>query len=366
MPLSKPYPPDEIAYQDWDDLAKNYAGKAATFIVDAGGKGDYSTLQEAIDSLPSTSAGEILVKGGTYNLAQAVIIEDREDLVIKGLGKATELKVANKVQELIASNAASGQKNVIVADGSSFAVGQHVCVRDDSGNVRQYTSSAAVADNGGHLLVGVINPGDDSTELWVDGDLDGGASGTLGAITIDTVGLTFGCLNTTGGFSDYTVCYVDEPLILDRALSREEVYGLLTRDPPSGAARAGPDPEEDGGDEPGEEGQDQGGGAHRQVRSHHSSDGHLLRGAHRLGGDPHSSSGDMERGGLQRDHAGGGHHRGRRLGKTKWLKIFIYIFSYGSAQSYFFGGSLTKAMLIAMHSARAPVRRVQENVGLTL
>ena len=59
-----------------------------------------------------------------------MIIEEREDLVIKGLGKATELKVANKVQELIASDAASGQKNVIVADGSSFNMGQHVCVRD--------------------------------------------------------------------------------------------------------------------------------------------------------------------------------------------------------------------------------------------
>jgi len=40
--------------------------------------------------------------------------------------------VANKVQELIASDAASGQKNVTVADGSSFQSGQHLCVRDDT------------------------------------------------------------------------------------------------------------------------------------------------------------------------------------------------------------------------------------------
>jgi hypothetical protein len=33
MPLSKPYPPTEIDYQDWDDLADNYAGKAVTKIV---------------------------------------------------------------------------------------------------------------------------------------------------------------------------------------------------------------------------------------------------------------------------------------------------------------------------------------------
>ncbi|MBL7080643.1 right-handed parallel beta-helix repeat-containing protein [Candidatus Bathyarchaeota archaeon] len=132
MPLPKPYPPNEIDYQDWDDLSDNYAGKAATLIVDAGGKGDHSTIQEAVDALPSTSAGEVLVKGGTYTLTRAVLIENREDLVIRGVGKATELKVANKVQELIATDAASGQKNVIVADGSSLAVGQHVCVRDDS------------------------------------------------------------------------------------------------------------------------------------------------------------------------------------------------------------------------------------------
>ena len=149
--------------------------------------------------------------------------------------------------------AAPGASGVICGFGKTLGGGQwsriqfnwssdkvRLYVRDDSGNVRQYTSSATVADNGWHLLVGVVSPGGDSTELWVDGDIDGGASGTLGSITVDTVGLTFGCLNTSGGFSDYTVCYVDEPLILDRALSREEVYGLLTRDPPSGAARAGP------------------------------------------------------------------------------------------------------------------------------
>jgi len=132
MPLPKPYPGAEIDYQDWNDLADNYAGKAATVIVDAAGKGDHSTIQEAVDALPVTGAGEILVRSGEYLLTQAIVIEDREDLVIKGVGKATELKVANKVQEPISTDASSGQKNVVVADGSSFSVGQHVCVRDDS------------------------------------------------------------------------------------------------------------------------------------------------------------------------------------------------------------------------------------------
>jgi len=132
MPLSKPYPPTEISYQDWNDLADNYAGKAATLIVDVNGKGDYSTLQEAIDALPTTDAGEILVKKGLETVSKAIKIKDIEDLVIRGVGKATRFKTANKVQELIASDAAASQKEVQVAVGGSFEVGQHVCVRDDS------------------------------------------------------------------------------------------------------------------------------------------------------------------------------------------------------------------------------------------
>jgi len=98
MPLNKPYPPTAISYSDWNDLADNYAGKAATVIVDANEKGDHTTIQEAIDALPSTNAGEILVREGEYALSRALVIEDREDLIIRGVGKATQLKVANKVQ----------------------------------------------------------------------------------------------------------------------------------------------------------------------------------------------------------------------------------------------------------------------------
>ena len=62
MPLNKPYPPTAIGYADWNDLADNYAGKAATLIVDAGGKGGYTSIQEAVDALPTTNAGEILLE----------------------------------------------------------------------------------------------------------------------------------------------------------------------------------------------------------------------------------------------------------------------------------------------------------------
>ena len=111
-------------------------------------------------------------------------------------------------------------------------------VRDDAGNVRQYTSSEIVANNGWHLLVGVIDPGNDLTEIWIDAEYDGGASGALGQITVDTIDLTWGCLNNNGVYSEYTACYVDEPQILERALQEVEIMGLFKREPPSGAARA--------------------------------------------------------------------------------------------------------------------------------
>lgn len=131
MPLPKPYPPSEIDFEDWNDLADNYAGKATTLIVDVDGKGDYTSIQDAIDALPYSDAGEILVKDGEYLLSKAIVVDGREGLTIRGMGKGTRLKVADKVQEPMSTDAASGQKNVVVTNGGSFQVGQHVCVRDN-------------------------------------------------------------------------------------------------------------------------------------------------------------------------------------------------------------------------------------------
>ena len=130
MPLAKPYPPEEIDYEDWNDLADNYAGKATTLIVDVNGKGDYDDIHRAIDALPSNNAGEILIRAGEYLLTKALSIENRSDLVIRGVGKATRLKVADKVESNLTGNAASGQKNVVVVSASGFEVDQHVCIRD--------------------------------------------------------------------------------------------------------------------------------------------------------------------------------------------------------------------------------------------
>ena len=112
-------------------------------------------------------------------------------------------------------------------------------VKDDSANIRQYTSTKTVADNAWHLVVGVINPASDKIELYIDGDYDGGASGTLGTITLTAYDLTWGCLHNESGYSSHTTAYVDEAQVFTRALTEEEAYTLFTRDPPSGAARAG-------------------------------------------------------------------------------------------------------------------------------
>jgi len=112
-------------------------------------------------------------------------------------------------------------------------------VKDDAANVRQYTSVKTVADGAWHHVVGVVNPGGDEIELYVDGELDGGASGTLGAITLDAHDLTFGCVHTDGGYSSYTTCYVDEILVASRALTEKEDARLHAEEPLSGACRVG-------------------------------------------------------------------------------------------------------------------------------
>ena len=111
--------------------------------------------------------------------------------------------------------------------------------RDDATNVLQYTTDATVADNAWHLVVGIVDPGNDVIRLYVDGELDGSASGTLGTITLTDNDLTFGCLHNSGGYSSYTTCYIDEIMVCGRELTAKEVKDAYTRDPLSGAARAG-------------------------------------------------------------------------------------------------------------------------------
>jgi hypothetical protein len=113
-------------------------------------------------------------------------------------------------------------------------------VKDDTANTLQYTSAKTVADDTWHLVTGVVDPGSDKLELYIDGDYDGGASGALGIITLDAWDLTWGCLHNELGYTSFATTYVDEPRVYSRALTAEEIRNaLFLANPPSGAARAG-------------------------------------------------------------------------------------------------------------------------------
>ncbi len=128
-PLAKPYPPTPVGYLDWADLADNYAGKATTLIVDASGKGDYSSIQEAVDAL-GAGGGEILVAEGVYTLTRAVTLGGVDGVTLRGVGAKTVLRVADKVEKPLAEDASAGLRTIVVTDGSAFQPGQHLCVRD--------------------------------------------------------------------------------------------------------------------------------------------------------------------------------------------------------------------------------------------
>jgi hypothetical protein len=110
-------------------------------------------------------------------------------------------------------------------------------VKDDSGNILQYTTSKTIADNSWHHVAAIVDPGSDCIQVYVDGNLDGQSADTLGAITIDTVDLTLGCLHNSGGYSNYTTAYIDEVQVFSRSLTPREIYGLATYDSLSGAVR---------------------------------------------------------------------------------------------------------------------------------
>jgi len=147
--------------------------------------------------------------------------------------------------------AASGASGVVCGSGKTIGADWNrlqfnwssdklrLYVKDDSGHVLQVTSVKTVADNQWHQVAGIFSPSGDCIKLFIDGDFDVEALGTLDGITLDTNDLTFGCLHTDAGYTDYTTCYLDEAIVTSRALEDEEVYQLYVREPLSGVARAG-------------------------------------------------------------------------------------------------------------------------------
>jgi hypothetical protein len=166
-------------------------------------------------------------------------------------GYFTSIPVGGSMTFAFWVKASSGATGVVLGSGKTVVDWNRIqfnwssdklrlYVKDDSGNVLQYTTQATIANNTWHHIAGIVDPGSDLIQVYVDGELDGQSPGTLGAITIDTIDLTLGCLHSSGGYTNHTTAYLDEVMVLSRSLTPKEVCALATYQPLSGAARAGP------------------------------------------------------------------------------------------------------------------------------
>lgn len=88
-------------------------------------------IQAAIDSL--TSGGAVQLTGGTY-LLKSGAVKMKSGTTLRGTGRmgGAKIKVADKVQSALSTNAASGQRVVVVASGSGFVAGQDVTITDSA------------------------------------------------------------------------------------------------------------------------------------------------------------------------------------------------------------------------------------------
>ncbi|KKN28670.1 hypothetical protein LCGC14_0851820 [marine sediment metagenome] len=71
----------------------------ATFIVALDDSGDFDSIQEAIDALPSTG-GVVYIKEGTYDILTEIII-NKSNVSLFGAGKSTIIRGASGLSEII-------------------------------------------------------------------------------------------------------------------------------------------------------------------------------------------------------------------------------------------------------------------------
>jgi hypothetical protein len=144
-----------------------------------------------------------------------------------------------------------GATGVLVGSGKAVAGGWNrlqlnlqgtdkvrVYAKDDALNVLQYTSLNPVLDGGWHHVAAVVDPSSDRVQLYVDGQLDGQATGTLSAITLDAHDFALACLHNESGYTSHATASLDEATIIEKALTVAEAHELYRRDPYSGVSRA--------------------------------------------------------------------------------------------------------------------------------
>lgn len=73
----------------------------ATFVVALDGSGDFSNIQEAINSLP-TKGGEISIKEGTYLITTPIVI-NKNNVTLRGTGKSAKIQSNTDIRIITAS-----------------------------------------------------------------------------------------------------------------------------------------------------------------------------------------------------------------------------------------------------------------------
>ncbi len=99
--------------------------RIADFVCD--GTDDEDTIQAAVDYIGS-SGGIVRLAAGQYNICYKGVTVDEDNITISGVGEATIVKLADEKSSLLTANASSGQKDIVVADGSKFRVGQRIFI----------------------------------------------------------------------------------------------------------------------------------------------------------------------------------------------------------------------------------------------
>lgn len=97
------------------------------------GTDDTAAIQSGIDALYTAGGGDLIIPA-PYKFLLRSTLHHKAKVRILGMGQfaGSVLKVAAKAHSVLSSNAASGQKNLIVTSTAPFKVGQEVTVFDDS------------------------------------------------------------------------------------------------------------------------------------------------------------------------------------------------------------------------------------------
>jgi len=123
------YPIQTASYTISSDGTTVYAKNGTTGAIDFSSTDDDEVINFALSNLPN--GGTIHIRAGTYNIGQALEIDyDNTAIIGEGVG-STILRVIDQVTSTLASDASSGQKNVVVSDSTGFEVGQQVTIKDN-------------------------------------------------------------------------------------------------------------------------------------------------------------------------------------------------------------------------------------------